>query len=162
MKGDLPRKLVKEFSVEYSKPLEIIFNTIVKSGEYPRQWVEEEQVIIPKSKPIELFDSLRSLSKTAFYSKVFESFLRDWIMPHISPFLDPSNFGGMKGDSPAYYLINLLHFVHSHLDKKVPHAVLLAQADVRRAFNSVSHQDIVIDLCDMKTPGWIMRLIFHI
>ena len=48
------------------------------------------------------------------------------MFPFISPFLDSSNFGGLKGDSPSYYLINLLHFIHSYLDQKVPHAVLLA------------------------------------
>ena len=158
--GDIPVKLVKEFAVELSKPVGIIFNAITESGEYPRQWVQEEQVVIPKSKTIESFESLRSLSKTAFFSKVYESFIRDWIMPFISPFLDSSNFGGLKGDSPSYYLINLLHFIHSHLDQKVPHAVLLAQADLKRAFNSVSHRNIIIDLCDMMTPGWILKIIY--
>ena len=66
--GDIPKKLVKEFGVEFSKPMQIIFNSITRTGEYPRQWVREEQVVIPKSKPVDSLDSLRSLSKTVFFS----------------------------------------------------------------------------------------------
>ena len=42
VKGDLPPKLVKEFSPELSKPAKIIFNYSTQTGEYPRQWVREE------------------------------------------------------------------------------------------------------------------------
>ena len=132
MNGDIPKKLVKEFAVEFSKPMQIIFNSIVKTGEYPRQWVREEQVVIPKSKPVENLECSRSLSKANFFSKCFESFLRDWIMPIISPFLDKANYGGLKGDSPAFYLIHLLHFIHSNVNNRFsPHAVLLPQADIK-------------------------------
>ena len=68
---------------------------------------------------------LRLISKTAFLSKVYEAFIRDWLMPFIEPFLDPANYGGMKGTSTSHYLLGLLHFIHSHLDKAMPHAVLL-------------------------------------
>ena len=37
VEGDIPKKLVNEFSIEYSKPAAIIMNKITKSGEYPRQ-----------------------------------------------------------------------------------------------------------------------------
>ena len=39
--GDLPRKVVKEFAVELSKPMETIFNAISTKAEYPRQWIIE-------------------------------------------------------------------------------------------------------------------------
>ena len=46
--GDIPVKLIKEFSCEISKPLTILYNKILSSFEYPRQWVIEHQVQIPK------------------------------------------------------------------------------------------------------------------
>ena len=49
--GDLPKKIVKEFSVELSTPLEIIFNSITSNAEYPRQWIREYQTPIPKQYP---------------------------------------------------------------------------------------------------------------
>ena len=160
VKGDVPKKLVEEFKVEYSKPMQIVYNSIMRTGEYPRQWVKEEQVLIPKSSSSEGLDSFRSISKTNFFSKVFESFLKDWIWPIVSPYIDKANYGGLKGDSPAYYLIDLLHFVNYHVNSSSPKAVLLAQADLRRAFNSVSHKHIILDLFDMQLDGWILRIVF--
>ena len=46
--GDLPIKLIKELSPELSKPVAQIFNKITQSGIYPRQWVVEYQIFIPK------------------------------------------------------------------------------------------------------------------
>ena len=88
--GDLPVKLVKEFSVEYSSPICRIFNTITHTAESPRQWVVEFQTAIPKSNPPLSEDDTRNISSTAFFSKVYESFIGDWIFPYIEPFLDPS------------------------------------------------------------------------
>ena len=35
--GDIPKKLIKEYSVEFSKPTMMIFNKITRLGEYQRQ-----------------------------------------------------------------------------------------------------------------------------
>ena len=79
--GDLPVKLVKEFSVEYSSPICRIFNNITQTAEYPRQWVVEFQTAIPKSNSPLSEDDTRNISSTAFFSKVYESFIGDWIFP---------------------------------------------------------------------------------
>ena len=42
--GDLPKKLVQEFSCELTTPVTIIFNSILKTFQYPRQWVIEHQI----------------------------------------------------------------------------------------------------------------------
>ena len=39
--GDLPVKIVKEFTPELSVPITKIYNRITKTAEYPRQWVTE-------------------------------------------------------------------------------------------------------------------------
>ena len=75
--GDIPKKLVKEFSCEFSVPLTIIFNTILRTFQYPRQWVVEYQIPIPKVSPPKSEDDLRNIAKTPFASKCFESFLSD-------------------------------------------------------------------------------------
>ena len=46
--GDLPVQLVKEFMPELAKPVSLIYNKITESGQYPRQWVIEYQIGIPK------------------------------------------------------------------------------------------------------------------
>ena len=120
--GDLPVKLVKEFTPELSLPVTRIYNKITQTAEYPRQWVVEYQIALPKVYPPLTEDDTRNIASTAYLSKQYESFIGDWIFPFIEPFIDPGQCGGLKGSSITHYLVKLLHFVHSHLDLKQPHA----------------------------------------
>ena len=104
-------------------------------------------------------DDLRNISGTPFFSKRYESFLSDWLLPIVDPFLDPGQCGGLKKSSISHYLIKLLHFIHFNLDRPDPHAVLLACVDMSKAFNRVSHQQVIEDLYDMKVPGWLLLII---
>ena len=157
--GDLPVKIVKEFSPELSKPVTLIYNKITETAEYPRPWVVEYQLAIPKVKPPLAEDDLRNIAGTAYLSKQYESFIGDWIMPYIEPFIDPGQCGGLKGSSITHYLVKLLNFVHINLDKRQPHAVLLAMIDLEKAFNRVSHQLVIVDLADMNVPGWLLLIL---
>ena len=75
--GDLPKKIVQEFSCELTSPVTVIYKSILKTFQYPRQWVIEYQLPLPKSYPPSSEDELRNITKTSFSSKVFESFLSD-------------------------------------------------------------------------------------
>ena len=140
--GDLPKKIIQEFACELSVPVTVIYNSILKTYQYPRQWVAEEQVPIPKQHPPLSEDHLRNISKTAFFSKLFESFLSDWLLPIVAPYLDPCQYG-LKGASITHYLLRLLKFIHKFLDLKDPHAVIVALVDLSKAFNRVSHQMVI-------------------
>ena len=155
----MPVKLVKEFMPELSKPITVIYNKITQSGEYPRQWVTEYQLAIPKVIPPLTEDDTRNIASTSYFSKQYESFIGDWIFPYIEPFLDPGQCGGLKGSSITHYLVKLLHFTHSYLDRKEPHAVLLALIDLEKAFNRVSHQLVIEDLAAMHVPGWLLLIL---
>ena len=66
----------------------------------------------------------------------------------------------MKGLSTTHYLIKFLHFVHSALNKKRPHAVIASFIDLSKAFNRTDHSLVVQDLYDMHTPPWLLRIVF--
>ena len=137
----------------------MIFNKITESKEYPRPWVIEQQTPIPKTYPPTSVDDLRNISCTSFFSKQYESFIADWLLPIVNPFLDPGQCGGLKTSSISHYLIKLLHYVHFNLDRPDPHAVLLACIDMSKAFNRMSHQTVIEDLYDMKVPGWLLLIL---
>ena len=158
IKGDLPKKIVQEFSVELSSPITVIYNSILSTLQYPRQWVVEHQIPLPKSYPPSSEDELRNIAKTAFFSKCFESFLSDWLLPIVGPYLDPCQYG-LKGASISHYLIKLLKFIHEYLDLKNPHAVLIALIDLSKAFNRISHQMVIEDLYDMHVPNWLLLIL---
>ena len=157
--GDLPKKVVTTFAVELSEPVTLIYNSITQAGVYPRQWIIEYQTPIPKVYPPTCEDDLRNISGTPFFSKVYESYLSDWLMPIVLPFLDPANCGGLKGYSISHYMIRLLHFIHSSVHRPTPHAVALALVDLSKAFNRVDHCLVIQDLHDMKVPAWLLRIL---
>jgi hypothetical protein len=156
--GDLPKKLVQYCAAALAVPVTMIFNQITKSAHYPTQWKIEHQIALPKIFPPENEDDLRNIAKTPFFSKVYESFVGGWLLPLIKPFLDPGQCG-LKGFSITHYLIKLLHFVHTTLDLKKPHAVLAACVDLSKAFNRVDHTLIIQDLYDMHTPAWLLNIV---
>ena len=156
--GDLPKKLMQRFPGELAIPVSIIFNKISQSQVYPSQWKVEHQIPIPKVTQPSSEDEIRNIAKTPFLSKAYESCLADWLLPIIQPYLDPGQCG-LKGLSITHYLIKLLHFTHSILDKKEPYAVLAACIDLSKAFNRVSHDLLVQDLYDMHTPPWLLNIL---
>ena len=61
-------KLVKEFTPEMADPVSCIYNRITETGEYPRQWVVEYQLAIPKVIPPLSEDDTRNIASTAYLS----------------------------------------------------------------------------------------------
>ena len=133
--GDLPVRLIKEFTPELSLPVAKIYNRITHTAEYPRQWVVEYQIAIPMVSPPLSEDDTRNIASTAYLSKQYESFIGDWVFPYIEPYIDPGQCVGLKGSSISHYLVKLLHFVHGYLDLTQPHTVLMALVDLEKAFN---------------------------
>ena len=150
-------KIVKNFSVELSNPICQIFNKISKMQIYPKHWKIEHGVALQKVKPSESESDLRIISKTPYLSKLYESFLCDWLMETIKPHLDPEQFG-VKGLSITHYLIKFIHFIQSSLDSYIPTAVISAFIDMSKAFNRVDHCLLIEDLFAMKCPAWLIRI----
>ena len=90
---------------------------------------------------------------------MYEGFLCDWLLPIIQPFLDPGQYGGLKECSANHYLVRLLHFIHKEVDKKDPHGVIVMLLDLSKAYNHGSPRNVLIDLFDMHTPGWLLAII---
>jgi hypothetical protein len=90
---------------------------------------------------------------------LLENIIGDYLLPVVEPHIDPSQCGGLKGTSVSHYLIRVLDFIHSALDRKDPHAVLLSTEDLSKAFNRGSHNLVIEDLHAMGVPGWLLALI---
>ena len=103
MRGDVPQKIMKKFDLEFTVPATKIFNAITEQKIYPKQWKVEYGVPIPKTPFPESEDQIRVLSKTAFLSKIYESFVVDWLLGYIRPYLDPGQFGGLPYKIIAFH-----------------------------------------------------------
>ena len=120
---------MKEYPFLWAGPVANIFNKIIQSSEWPTQWKIENAVPLHKTGDPRLVkdeDDVRTISKTKFLSKVLENILGDWLMPILEENVDPGQCGGMKNTSIQHYLVKMLDFIHRGVDKRTPHAIVIA------------------------------------
>ena len=97
--GDIPWKVIKEYSSYLSYPLENIYNRSVIHGEYADIWKLEIVSPVPKVYPPASEEELRKISCTLNFSKIFESILAEYLISDMKPSSDQSQFGNEKGIS---------------------------------------------------------------
>ena len=89
------------------------------------------QNIVPKT-----FKDLRKISSTSDFSKLFEGFLKDWIMEDISPFIDIGQYGGQSGIGTEHLIVCLVDRILQLLDSNPDRsAVIAACVDWQAAFD---------------------------
>ena len=165
--GDLPPKILKDFSEELSVPLSDILNKIFQQAgtelthtqAWPVQWKTEYVTPIGKVQQPETEDDLRPIALTNFFSKVAEHFVVEWLLHYIGDKIDIKQFGGSKGNSITHYIIELINFILSHQEDTAPTAILACMVDFSKAFNRQDHTILITKLSDMNVPGWLLRIV---
>ena len=154
--GDLFPSLVNQFHDILAIPLCEIYNTITQTKEWPDSWKVEYVSVIPKNNHPTEIGQLRNISCTLLVSKVYESFLLDWVSEEVK--LRDNQFGGVKGCSTAHYLINLWQEILSNADDNRS-ATVLTVVDFAKAFNRVSHQACLAAFAKKGASTQILQLI---
>ena len=72
---------------------------------------------IPKKDTELNFDGVRPITLTPLFSKMYESFVANWLKAEDEPLLDPHQYSNRKNTSTSHYLVSLLHFIFKHVDK---------------------------------------------
>ena len=157
--GDLPSKILKEFSVELANPLHRLVNKITRTAKWPTQYKREYVTPIGKVPEPQCEDDLRPIALTPFFSKVMEHFVVSWLLEIIGPKIDFRQYGGTKGNSISHYLIELINFILYNQDKQDPTAVLACLVDFSKAFNKQDHNILITKLSDLGVPSWLLRLV---
>ena len=133
---DIPNKLRKEFSPELSTPLSDIINSCLMEQYYPKLWKYEAVTPVPKVTHPKTVKDLRKVSSTSDFSKVFESFLRDWILEDISGKIDIGQFGGQAGKGTEHMMVFLVDRILKLLDRTTDRAAVIAtMVDWSNAFD---------------------------
>ena len=81
--GDIFPQLVTQFSDFLAIPLTDIYNKITSSRIWPACWKNEYVTIIPKKSCPESLSDLRNISCTLLASKMYESYVLDWIKSEV-------------------------------------------------------------------------------
>ena len=133
---DIPYKLRQEFAAELATPLTNIFNACLESGNYPETWKFEFITPVPKVQSPKTMKDLRKISCTSDFSKLFERFLKNWILEDISAKLDPAQYGNQKGTGTDHLLVALVDRILKHLDQNLnTPAVITTMLDWSAAFD---------------------------
>ena len=133
---DIPDKLRRACSVELSVPVTDIINTCLTEAQYPKLWKQEWVTPAPKITNPKVIKDLRKISCTSDYSKLFEEFLKEWIVEDIYDNLDVGQFGGRQGTGTEHMIVCILDRVLKLLDRHPDKsAVIAASLDWTAAFD---------------------------
>ena len=143
VKDDIPMRIIKEFSVELSEPLEHILNFGIYHGQYPDIWKFQQITPAPKVYPPKLVKDLRPISGLKNFGKIADSFVAEFIITDMKPFKDPAQFGNEKGVSIQHYLLKMIHTILLAVDansKNQAKAVIVQMIDWKGAFDRQCHK----------------------
>ena len=133
---DIPDKLRNECAVFLAAPLTLIINSSLSESVYPALWKREWVTPAPKVSNPQNISDMRKISCTSDYSKLYEGYLKEWIMKDISENIDPGQYGGQAGMGTEHMLVcyidRILKLLDSHPDKS---AVIATSLDWASAFD---------------------------
>ena len=135
---DIPDKLRTKCALDLAEPMTDIINSCLLDGSFPRAWRREWVTPVPKLKPgeeLKTCDDVRKVASTSDYSKVFETFLRDWITEDIGEKIDINQFAGKKGVGTEHLLVAMMDRVLGQLDQRGMRAIIKASVDWAAAFS---------------------------
>ena len=123
---DIPEKLRRSCDIFLAEPLTIIFNNCLENSIYPDLWKHEWVTPAPKVTNPKVISDLRKISCTSDFSKLFERFLKDWIMEDISANIDIKQFGGQAGIGTEHMLVCYVDRILKLLDKNPDKSAIIA------------------------------------
>ena len=133
---DIPDKLRQECAPFLAGPLATIINDSLLQSVYPTDWKQEWITPAPKITHPKVIKDLRKISSTSDYSKVFEGFLKDWIMEDVSSKIDIGQFGGQIGMGTEHMIVCLWDRILQLLDSSTDRiAVIMTSLDWAAAFD---------------------------
>ena len=95
--GDIFPQLVTQFADFLAIPLTSVYNCITETRSWPKCWKNEFVTIIPKKSSPESLSDLRNISCTLLASKIYESYVLDWLKLEVS--LRSNQYGGLRGSA---------------------------------------------------------------
>ena len=92
--GDIPSTLYGLYPNELAQPIAHVFNMITRTCRWPDAWKVEYVTVIPKGPDPQEPSECRNISCTNYLSKMYESFVLEWIREEVLP--RPNQYGGGK------------------------------------------------------------------
>ena len=148
---DIPDSLRKECALDLAEPLTDIINTCLRDGRFPTPWRQEWVTPVPKTQhQPKNCKQIRKIASTSDYSKMFEIFLRKWIIEDIDKNIHINQFAGRKGMGTEHMIVAMVDRVLQLLDRPGMSAVVATAIDWMGAFDRL---DPTITISKLVTMG---------
>ena len=157
--GDIPSSILKEFLPEFASPVASIIKEAIETHTWPAIFKKEYHIPIKKVPSPQSEDDVRGIGLTTWVSKQLERVVLKWIWPYLKSHIDPDQMGGVPGGSVEHYIIKMLNFILSSMDRNPDTAVLSVPVDYQKAFNRMLHSDILCNLAALNVPTCAVKLI---
>jgi hypothetical protein len=156
--GIHPRVLLEAREI-VSKPISLIFEASLKSGNLPRAWKEANITAIHKKGSKKVAGNYRPVSLTSVVCKTMETLIRDSLMDYLNKYniLSSKQFGFISGRSTVLQLITVLELWTEILDKGG--CVDVIYCDFMKAFDKVPHRRLIEVLENYGVSGDVLSWI---
>ena len=161
---DIPDRLRTECALDLAEPMTDIINTCLRNGSFPRAWRREWVTPVPKLRPgeeLKSCDDVRKVASTSDYSKVFETFLRDWITEDIGDKIDINQFAGKKGVGTEHMLVAMMDRILGQLDQVGMRAVIKAAVDWASAFSRTDPTITITKFINMGVRSSLISILIE-
>ena len=154
--GDIFPKLVTQFSDFLAIPLTNIYNTITATKAWPKCWKKEFVTIISKKTSPESLSDLRNISCTLLASKMYESYVLDWLKAEVA--LRSNQYGGIKGLSTDHLLVSMWQTILENAEDYRAGTVI-SSIDYSKAFNRMGYQECLTALARNGASTPVLELV---
>ena len=154
--GDIYPDLMTKFSDFFALPLTNIYNEITETAVWPTQWKKEFVTVIPKKKEPEKLSDLRNISCTLLASKIYESYVLDWLKDEVS--MRSNQYGGIRGVGTDHLLVEMWQRILTDLEDYRA-ATVVTSVDYSKAFNRMSYQHCLAALAKNGATSKTLRLV---
>jgi hypothetical protein len=133
----IPAFLIKDCKYLFLPPLRVLFNFILRSGEYPIMWKFGRVCPIFKSGDRSLINNYRTVTILSNFSKLFESVLYRFIYSNVKCHISESQHGFVSSSSTITSLVCITDYIANALDNNTQIDVIYT--DFSKAFDKLNH-----------------------
>lgn len=155
----ITNNILKQLKASVIKPLQILFQLSIETGDMPEDWKLAKVIAIFKKGARGLPTNHRPVSLTSGVCKMLEGIVREEITDHLytNNLLKMTQHGFMKERSCQTNLLEFLDFVTQALDNSKPlDAIYL---DFSKAFDKISHPKLIQKLQAHGVSGNVRKWI---
>ena len=158
---DISVNMIKLYGESPVLPLNLIFNNILRTAKFPKQWKRANVTLVHKKESKQLIKNYRPISPLPIIAKMFEKILSMHLYNHlIQNKLIISNQSGFRpGDSVTNQLIYLVHEILKNFDCLENLQTRLVYLDMSKAFDKVWHDGLILKLNENGVTGNLLELI---